>query len=53
MKPDQLRNLRHALSIATQALVDVLDSIDGDPDLETADLPDDECNGDPEIEAHH
>lgn len=48
MNTQQLTELRDALSTVTQALVDVLDAIDGEPDLETADQPDDECNGDPE-----
>lgn len=46
MTPKELQNLRHSLSIATQALVNALDIIDGDPDLETADFADSECNGD-------
>ncbi|MEM8540178.1 MAG: hypothetical protein AAGF25_04410 [Pseudomonadota bacterium] len=46
MNTHQLADLHYALSIAVQALVQVLDTIDGDPELETADLPDDECTGD-------
>lgn len=46
MNTEQLSDLRKMLGIIAQALVDVLDAIDGEPDEETADLSDDECAGD-------
>ncbi|WP_424992416.1 hypothetical protein [Oceaniradius stylonematis] len=48
MKPDDTREIRDRIGLALEILIAALDRIDGEPDLETADLPDDECTGDPE-----
>ncbi|RNC93919.1 MAG: hypothetical protein ED558_13805 [Oricola sp.] len=48
MTPDQTRELHRALAGIIELLFVALDAIAGEPCLETADLPDDECTGDPE-----
>ncbi|QBK30780.1 hypothetical protein [Roseitalea porphyridii] len=48
MKPDDAREIRDSIGLALEILIAALDRIEGDPDLETADFPDDEPNGDDE-----